>query len=155
MIRAVSLRSNKIATMSRISSVQSKMARAALGWGVRELASAAKMSTDTVCRFERGDVLKERTVDSLASTLETAGVEFLPGNGVRLKVVENPAPGGGEPGESDKPAGSVAPAQKKTGRLWSEAQASGSTTEQTGSDQSAARAGRPVGPRRRRESGNA
>ena len=44
--------------------VQCRMARAALGWGVRELAAAAKVSTDTVARFERGDELKERTIDA-------------------------------------------------------------------------------------------
>jgi len=30
------------------------MARAALGWGVRELAAAAKVSVDALARFERG-----------------------------------------------------------------------------------------------------
>jgi transcriptional regulator with XRE-family HTH domain len=35
--------------------VQCRMARAALGLGVRELAAAAKVSIDTVARFERGD----------------------------------------------------------------------------------------------------
>jgi hypothetical protein len=32
------------------------------GLGVRELAAAAKVSTDAVARFERGDELKERTI---------------------------------------------------------------------------------------------
>jgi transcriptional regulator with XRE-family HTH domain len=71
--------------MSRISPIQSKMARAALGWGVRQLASAAKVSTDTISRLERGEELKERTVDNVCAVLEAAGVEFLPDNGVRLK----------------------------------------------------------------------
>jgi transcriptional regulator with XRE-family HTH domain len=63
-----------------------RMARAALGLGLRELAAAAKVSVDTVARFERGDELKERTVDALRRTLETAGVEFTNGDqpGVRL-----------------------------------------------------------------------
>jgi transcriptional regulator with XRE-family HTH domain len=62
------------------------MARAALGLGVRELAAAAKVSTDTVARFERGDELKERTIEALQRALETAGVEFTNGEqpGVRL-----------------------------------------------------------------------
>ena len=66
--------------------VQCRMARAALGLGVRELAEAAKVSVDTVARFERGDELKERTVDALQRTLEAAGVEFTNGDrpGVRL-----------------------------------------------------------------------
>ncbi len=62
------------------------MARAALGLGVRELAAAAKVSIDTVARFERGDELKERTIDALQRALEAAGVEFTNGDqpGVRL-----------------------------------------------------------------------
>jgi transcriptional regulator with XRE-family HTH domain len=61
--------------------VQCKMARAALGWGVRELAAAAKVSTDTVARFERGDELKERTIEALQRVLEAAGIEFTDENG--------------------------------------------------------------------------
>jgi transcriptional regulator with XRE-family HTH domain len=62
------------------------MARAALGLGVRELAAAAKVSIDTVARFERGDELKERTIDALQRALEAAGIEFTNGDqpGVRL-----------------------------------------------------------------------
>jgi transcriptional regulator with XRE-family HTH domain len=57
------------------------MARAALGMGVRELAAAAKVSTDTVARFERGEELKERTVDAIRRAFEDAGVEFIDENG--------------------------------------------------------------------------
>jgi transcriptional regulator with XRE-family HTH domain len=62
------------------------MARAALGLGVRELAALAKVSIDTVARFERGEELKERTVEALSRVLEAAGVEFTNGDqpGVRL-----------------------------------------------------------------------
>ena len=65
------------------------MARAALGLGVRELAAAAEVSIDTVARFERGDELKERTIDALQRALEAAGVEFTNGDqpGVRLTKV--------------------------------------------------------------------
>ena len=70
--------------------VQCRMARAALGWGVRELAAAAKVSIDTVARFERGDELKERTIEALQRVLEAAGIEFVDGNGggpgVRLSL---------------------------------------------------------------------
>ena len=69
--------------------VQCKMARAALGLGVRELAATAKVSIDTVARFERGDELKERTIEALQRALEAAGVEFIDENGggpgVRLR----------------------------------------------------------------------
>ena len=69
--------------------VQCKMARIALGLGVRELAELAKVSPDTVARLERGEELKERTIDALRTALEKAGVEFIAENGggpgVRLK----------------------------------------------------------------------
>jgi len=61
--------------------VQCRMARAALGLGVRELAAAAKVSIDTVTRFERGDELKERTIEALQRALEAAGVQFIDENG--------------------------------------------------------------------------
>ena len=61
--------------------VQCRMARAALGFGVRELAAAAKVSIDTVARFERGEELKVRTIEALQRTLEGAGVEFIDENG--------------------------------------------------------------------------
>ena len=66
--------------------VQCRMARAALGLGVRELAQAAKVAIDTVTRFERGDELKERTIEAIQRALEAAGVEFTNGEqpGVRL-----------------------------------------------------------------------
>jgi len=57
--------------------------------GVRELAAAAKVSVDTVARFERGEDLKERTIDALQRALETAGINLIDENGggagVRLK----------------------------------------------------------------------
>ncbi|NBU94125.1 MAG: transcriptional regulator [Actinobacteria bacterium] len=65
------------------------MARAALGLGVRELAILAKVSPNTITRFERGESMQERTVDNIKAALENAGVEFIPENGkgpgVRLK----------------------------------------------------------------------
>lgn len=70
--------------------VQCKMARAATGLGVRELADVAKVSADTVVRLERGEVLKPRTVDAIQTALEAAGVEFIEENGggpgVRLRT---------------------------------------------------------------------
>jgi transcriptional regulator with XRE-family HTH domain len=72
-----------------INATQCKMARAAVGLGVRELAEAAKVSPDTVARFERGEELRERTVDAIRTALEATGVEFIPENGggagVRLR----------------------------------------------------------------------
>ena len=68
---------------------QCRMARAALGLGVRELAALAKVSPNTIARLERGEDLRERTIDDIRAALETAGVEFIPENGggpgVRLR----------------------------------------------------------------------
>lgn len=65
------------------------MARAAVGWGVRDLAAAAKVSPDTIARLERGETLYPRTIANIQSALEAAGVEFIQENGggagVRLR----------------------------------------------------------------------
>ena len=72
-----------------LTAVQSKMARAATGLGIRDLAKAAGVSPDTIARLERGEELKPATVASIRAALEAAGVEFIPENGggagVRLK----------------------------------------------------------------------
>ncbi|NRC56220.1 helix-turn-helix transcriptional regulator [Mesorhizobium sediminum] len=57
------------------------MARVALGWGVRELAEAADVATQTITRMEKGDRLKPQTVQAIRAALETAGIEFIPENG--------------------------------------------------------------------------
>lgn len=62
-------------------SVQSKMARAALGLTVRQLAAKAGVSHDTIVRLEGGEELKPRTVDAIQRALEEAGVEFIAENG--------------------------------------------------------------------------
>jgi transcriptional regulator with XRE-family HTH domain len=66
------------------------MARAAVQMGVRELAAAAKVSTNTITRFERGEELLPRTLDVIRKALENAGVRFIAagksgGPGVRLR----------------------------------------------------------------------
>lgn len=69
--------------------VQSKMARAATGLGIRELATAAGVSPDTVSRLERGETLAPRTLAVIRTALESAGVVFIDQNGggpgVRLR----------------------------------------------------------------------
>jgi predicted transcriptional regulator len=57
------------------------MARTALGIGVRDLAKAAKIGVATVARFEAGDELRPKTVETIRSALEKGGVEFIPENG--------------------------------------------------------------------------
>jgi len=69
--------------------VQCKMARVALGLGIRELAQLAQVAPATVSRLEAGEELKPRTVDAIRQALETAGVIFIAENGggpgVRLR----------------------------------------------------------------------
>lgn len=74
------------------------MARAALNLGVRDVAQAAGVSTNTITRLERGEELLPRTVADIRAALESAGVIFLDegqaidgGPGVRLaKRVDTP-----------------------------------------------------------------
>ena len=80
--------------------LQCRMARAALGWGVRELAAAAKVSTDTVARFERGEELKERTIDALQRALEAAGIEFTNGDQPGVRLTKAAAARSAEPGSA-------------------------------------------------------
>lgn len=68
------------------------MARSGLSLGVRELAEAAQVSTNTITRFEKGEELRPRTVEAIRAALEAAGVEFIAENGggpgVRLRKPE-------------------------------------------------------------------
>ena len=68
---------------------QCRMARAALKLGVRELAQTAKVSTNTITRFEQEEPLRSRTIDAIKGALEQYGVIFTDGDwhggpGVRL-----------------------------------------------------------------------
>jgi transcriptional regulator with XRE-family HTH domain len=69
--------------------VQLKMARAAVGWGVRELAKKAGVTANTVTRIENGADAKQSTMDRLQHALEAVGIEFIQENGggpgVRLR----------------------------------------------------------------------
>lgn len=70
-------------------SVQLKMARAALGLGVRELAELSGITANTISRIENGNDAKASTLDTLRKCLENAGVIFIEQNGfgpgVRLR----------------------------------------------------------------------
>ena len=70
-------------------SIQLRMARAAVGWGVRELAEKAGVTANTVTRIENGSDARQSTMDSLQQALEAAGVMFIDENGggpgVRLR----------------------------------------------------------------------
>ncbi len=69
---------------------QVRMARAAVGWGVRELAEKASINPNTVSRIENGGDALGSTLDRIQAALENAGVIFINRNeeggpGVRLK----------------------------------------------------------------------
>lgn len=63
--------------MTQMTPAQCRMARSGLSMGVRDLAEAAGVSTNTVTRFEKGEALKPRTVEALRLALEAAGAAFL------------------------------------------------------------------------------
>ena len=73
--------------------IQIKMARAALGWGVRELAKAAGVTANTVSRIEGGADAMQSTLYNIRHALEAGGVEFIPENsggpGVRLRKTQS------------------------------------------------------------------
>ena len=75
-----------------ISGQQSKMARAALDWGVRDLSVAANVGVNTVTRFESGRNVTLATVRKIQDALQVAGIEFIDENGggpgVRLRSGE-------------------------------------------------------------------
>jgi transcriptional regulator with XRE-family HTH domain len=72
-----------------MNAAQCKMARVAIGLGVRELAVKADVSPNTIARLERGEAMRESTVDAIRAALESAGVELIAENGggagVRLR----------------------------------------------------------------------
>lgn len=70
-----------------MNALQCKMARVATGLGVRELAEKASVSPNTVSRLERGEELKQSTVDVIQKALEIAGVEFIFENGAGVGVI--------------------------------------------------------------------
>ena len=75
--------------MAIIKGVQIRMARAALNWGVRELAAAAEVTPNTISRIESGGAARTDTLERIVFALEAAGIEFIDPNGggpgVRLR----------------------------------------------------------------------
>ena len=65
------------------------MARAALGWSVRELAAKAEIAANTVSRYENGADAYGGTLLKMQRVFENAGIEFIDENGggpgVRLR----------------------------------------------------------------------
>ncbi len=69
--------------------LQVRMARAAVGWNVRELARNAGVTPNTISRIENGGDALASTMERLQTALENAGVIFIDeddfGPGVRLR----------------------------------------------------------------------
>ena len=80
-----------------VTGAQVRMARAALRMGVRELATAADVSPNTVTRVEAEGSVNSSTLAAIRRALEEAGVQFIPENGggpgVRLKGRDRPDEG--------------------------------------------------------------
>ena len=57
--------------------IQVRMARAAVGWGVRELAARAGVTANTISRIEMGADAKASTLDAIRNAFEAVGVTFL------------------------------------------------------------------------------
>jgi transcriptional regulator with XRE-family HTH domain len=61
---------------------QVRMARAALGWSVRDLGTRAGVAANTVSRFENGMGTNLTTLKQIQMALEKAGIIFIPGDAV-------------------------------------------------------------------------
>jgi len=76
----------------KVSTIQLKMARAALGWTIREFAEKAGIHVNTAQRIEAGLPAQRATLRVVQRVYEDAGLEFIPpqegvgGPGVRLKL---------------------------------------------------------------------
>ncbi len=73
-----------------VTSAQVRMARAAIGWTVRDLASATGLHRNTITNIEIGRYAGDpATLEMIEAVLKRAGVEFIDENGggagVRLK----------------------------------------------------------------------
>jgi len=83
--------------------IQLRMARAAVGWGVRELAEKAGVTANTVTRIENGADAKQSTMDRLQRALEAAGVEFTNGDQPGVRLTKAAAARNAEPAGALKP----------------------------------------------------
>jgi transcriptional regulator with XRE-family HTH domain len=65
-----------------ITAIQCRMARAALGWGVRDLAKYAHIGANTVARIESGKPANHSTFQAIRQAFEAAGVRFTEDGGI-------------------------------------------------------------------------
>jgi transcriptional regulator with XRE-family HTH domain len=55
---------------------QIRMARAALNWGVRDLAAKTGLANNTISRFENGSDTMAGTLQKIQKVLEAEGIDF-------------------------------------------------------------------------------
>ncbi|HEY3909231.1 MAG TPA: helix-turn-helix transcriptional regulator [Stellaceae bacterium] len=69
-----------------MTAAQCRSARTLLGWSVAKLASAASVSESLIDDFElERQMPQPAAADSIQRALEAVGVDFLPGDDVRLR----------------------------------------------------------------------
>src|ERR1700726_4023009 len=96
--------------------IQLRMARAAVGWGVRELAGNAGVTANTVTRIENGADAKQSTMDALQRALEAAGIEFTNGDQPGVRRTKAAAAQSAEPASASNPTVTANVARRKTAR---------------------------------------
>ena len=100
----------------QMKAIQIRMARAAIGWGVRELAKKAGITANTVTRIENGADAKQSTMDRLQSALEAAGVEFTNGDQPGVRLTKATTPRSAESASPSRPTATAKVARGKTGK---------------------------------------
>jgi transcriptional regulator with XRE-family HTH domain len=96
--------------------IQLRMARAAIGWGVRELAEKAGVTANTVTRIENGADAKQSTIDALQRALEAAGIEFTNGDQPGVRLTKVAAARSTDPGRAQSRRGSAKVVRSKTAK---------------------------------------
>jgi transcriptional regulator with XRE-family HTH domain len=96
--------------------IQLRMARAAIGWGVRELAKKAGITANTVTRIENGADAKQSTMDALQRALEAAGVEFTNGEQPGVRLTKAAAARPAESAGASNPRAAAKTARHKTAK---------------------------------------
>ena len=89
------------------------MARAAIGWGVRDLAEKAGITANTVTRIENGADAKQSTMDALQRALEMGGVEFTNGDQPGVRLAKAAAEHSPEPARTSNPTVTAKAARSK------------------------------------------
>lgn len=73
-----------------LSRLHLRMARAALGWTLRDLANKAGVNLNTISRYEAGGAMLSNTLEKIEAVLRGEGVVFIEaddeyGPGIRLR----------------------------------------------------------------------